>query len=74
MNRSLQRMLLVGMATAVLGTVLVGCNSTPAAPTKEEAASFKGGPMPPEARKKMQEAIDAAHNKAAQSSSQPHAQ
>jgi hypothetical protein len=52
---------------ALLGTGLVGCKSTPEQSTKEDAASFKGGPMPPEAKKKMQDAMDAARNKAAQS-------
>lgn len=65
MNRTFQRTLLLGMTLALIGTGILGCSSTQQQTSKEDAASFKGGPMPPEARKKMEEAIQAARNKTA---------
>lgn len=55
-------------AIAMLGisismTALSGCSSAPQADQKSELASFKGGPMPPEARAKMQAAMDAAKSR-----------
>jgi hypothetical protein len=63
MKRSL-RSLLLCMVLALLLPMLFGCKGgEPPPPSKEDAASFKGGPMPPEARKKMLEAQEAARNR-----------
>ena len=64
MMRTLYRMFLPGVAIVVFALSLVGCSSETPPATPDQAASFKGGPMPPEARAKMEEAMQNARNKA----------
>lgn len=48
------------VAVAALAGSLFGCSTNAPAPTKAEEKQFKGGPMPEEARKIVEERMRAA--------------
>jgi hypothetical protein len=64
MNRKV-KMLLALTGTLLLPALLAGCSDKAPPLTPQEQANFKGGPMPEEARKVMQEKMREAQQKAA---------
>jgi hypothetical protein len=63
MTRSRRWLVAVCIGVVVL-PALTGCHSEPGTGDKKtDDASFKGGPMPPEARARMEAALESARNK-----------
>ena len=58
-----KHVLLFMLGAAGIAVLLSGCNSSTPQQSTQQAASFKGGPMPPDARAKMDTALDAAKTK-----------